>query len=176
MWGNIVKCFEWPLGCINAVQLHNAHVHTANSYRHASVMWVKTMRRVVVIVRSVCVPHQERELQTAVQSSSVEALKAEVVVLQAERAELDGRRRRLDLEMETLNTHTTTRTQMDMLQKDKVTANPHHQGTGTAPSSVMGTKSSHLKPTWGRIHIMCSPSVSGHHPVSIMCSPSVNWS
>ena len=102
-------------------------------------------------MRSVCVTHQERELQTAVQSSSAEALKAEVVVLQAERAELDGRRRRLDLEMETLNTHTTTRTQMDMLQKDKVSADPHHQGA--APSSVMGTKSSHLKPTWGRIQV-----------------------
>ncbi|XP_056450283.1 DNA repair protein RAD50 [Gadus chalcogrammus] len=61
----------------------------------------------------------ERELQTAVQSSSVEALRAEVVLLQGEREELDARRRRLDQEMDTLNTHTTTRTQMDMLQKDK---------------------------------------------------------
>lgn len=64
---------------------------------------------------------QERELQGALQSSNVEELKAEVVELQREKAELDRTQRQLDQEMETLNTHTTARTQMDMLKKDKVT-------------------------------------------------------
>lgn len=71
----------------------------------------------------VCFPLQERELQSAVQSSNVEELKAEVVELQRERAELDRTQRRLDKEMEMLNTHTTARTQMDMLKKDKVKCN-----------------------------------------------------
>jgi len=70
------------------------------------------------------VRHQERELATVLQSSSVEALRAEVGELQVERVELEGQRRRLDQEMETLNTHTATRTQMDMLRKDKVTLPP----------------------------------------------------
>ncbi|XP_069574315.1 DNA repair protein RAD50 isoform X1 [Brachyistius frenatus] len=61
----------------------------------------------------------ERELQSAVQSSNVEELKAEVVELQREKAELDRTQRQLDQEMEALNTHTTARTQMDMLKKDK---------------------------------------------------------
>ncbi|GAA6226260.1 DNA repair protein RAD50 [Lates japonicus] len=61
----------------------------------------------------------ERELQSAVQSSNVEELKAEVVELQREKAELDRVQRQLDQEMETLNTHTTARTQMEMLKKDK---------------------------------------------------------
>ncbi|KAF0038511.1 hypothetical protein F2P81_008995 [Scophthalmus maximus] len=61
----------------------------------------------------------ERELQSTVQSSNVEELKAEVVELQREKAELDRAQRRLDQEMETLNAHTTTRTQMEMLKKDK---------------------------------------------------------
>ncbi|XP_069366570.1 DNA repair protein RAD50 [Paralichthys olivaceus] len=61
----------------------------------------------------------ERELQSAVQSSNVEELKVEVVELQREKAELDRAQRRLDQEMETLNTHTSTRTQMEMLKKDK---------------------------------------------------------
>lgn len=64
---------------------------------------------------------QERELQSALQNSSVEQMKAEVTELQREKAELDRTRRQLDQEMETLNTHTTARTQMDMLKKDKVT-------------------------------------------------------
>lgn len=71
----------------------------------------------------VCFPPQERELQSAVQSSNVEELKAEVVELQREKAELDRVQRQLDQEMETLNTHTTTRTQMEMLKKDKVMCN-----------------------------------------------------
>uniref|UniRef100_A0A8D0AYJ1 RAD50 double strand break repair protein n=1 Tax=Sander lucioperca TaxID=283035 RepID=A0A8D0AYJ1_SANLU len=54
----------------------------------------------------------ERELQSAVQSSNVE-----------EKAELDHAQRQLDQEMELLNTHTTARTQVDMLKKDKVTCN-----------------------------------------------------
>uniref|UniRef100_A0A673A5P6 Zinc-hook domain-containing protein n=1 Tax=Sphaeramia orbicularis TaxID=375764 RepID=A0A673A5P6_9TELE len=61
----------------------------------------------------------ERELQSALQSSNVDELKAEVVELQKEKAELDRIQRQLDQEMETLNTHTTARTQMDMLKKDK---------------------------------------------------------
>ena len=69
----------------------------------------------------VCVlPPQERELQSAVQSSNVEALKAEVEELQREKTELDRTQRQLDQEMQILNTHTTARTQMDMLKKDKV--------------------------------------------------------
>uniref|UniRef100_A0A8C2ZBF5 RAD50 double strand break repair protein n=1 Tax=Cyclopterus lumpus TaxID=8103 RepID=A0A8C2ZBF5_CYCLU len=61
----------------------------------------------------------ERELQSAVQSANVEELKAEVVELQREKAELDRTQRKLDQEMGSLNTHTTARTQMDMLKKDK---------------------------------------------------------
>ncbi|KAM7398271.1 hypothetical protein PAMA_006262 [Pampus argenteus] len=62
----------------------------------------------------------EHELQSAVQSSNVEELKVEVVELQKEKAELDRTQRQLDQEMEMLNTHTTARTQMDMLKKDKM--------------------------------------------------------
>ncbi|XP_073336108.1 DNA repair protein RAD50 [Pagrus major] len=61
----------------------------------------------------------ERELQSTVQNSNVEELKAEVVELQREKAELDRTQRQLDKEMEMLNTHTTARTQMDMLKRDK---------------------------------------------------------
>ncbi|XP_070699662.1 DNA repair protein RAD50 [Pempheris klunzingeri] len=61
----------------------------------------------------------EHQLQSAVESSNVEELKADVVELQRERADLDQAQRQLDKEMEMLNTHTTTRTQMDMLKKDK---------------------------------------------------------
>uniref|UniRef100_H3DLI5 RAD50 double strand break repair protein n=1 Tax=Tetraodon nigroviridis TaxID=99883 RepID=H3DLI5_TETNG len=62
---------------------------------------------------------QERELQSAVQGSNVEELKNEVVELQREKADLDRSQRQLDKEMETLNTHTTARTQMDMLKREK---------------------------------------------------------
>lgn len=65
-------------------------------------------------------PLQERELQSAVHSSNVEELKAEVVELQREKVELDRTQRQLDKEMEMLNTHTTARTQMDMLKREKV--------------------------------------------------------
>ncbi|KAA8586739.1 hypothetical protein FQN60_000575 [Etheostoma spectabile] len=61
----------------------------------------------------------ERELQSVVQSSNVEELKAEVIELQKEKAELDQAQRQLDQEMGMLNTHTTARTQVDMLKKDK---------------------------------------------------------
>ncbi|KAM7374588.1 hypothetical protein PAMP_007235 [Pampus punctatissimus] len=62
----------------------------------------------------------EHELQSSMQSSNVEELKVEVVELQKEKAELDRTQRQLDQEMEMLNTHTTARTQMDMLKKDKM--------------------------------------------------------
>uniref|UniRef100_A0A3B5L9U7 RAD50 homolog, double strand break repair protein n=1 Tax=Xiphophorus couchianus TaxID=32473 RepID=A0A3B5L9U7_9TELE len=61
----------------------------------------------------------ERELERAVQSSNVEELKTEIEELQREKTELDQAQRRLDQEMQILNTHTTARTQMDMLKKDK---------------------------------------------------------
>uniref|UniRef100_A0A3P8W9W2 RAD50 double strand break repair protein n=1 Tax=Cynoglossus semilaevis TaxID=244447 RepID=A0A3P8W9W2_CYNSE len=67
----------------------------------------------------------ERELQSAVENSNVEQLKAEVLELQKEKANLDRTQRQLDQEMEMLNTHTTARTQMDMLQKDKVMWKDH---------------------------------------------------
>lgn len=75
---------------------------------------------------------QERELQSAVQSSNVEGLKAEVVELQKQKVELDRAQRALDQEMETLNTHTTARTQMDMLKKDKVSLRLEQRRTATA--------------------------------------------
>ncbi|KAJ0003959.1 hypothetical protein NQD34_010173 [Periophthalmus magnuspinnatus] len=62
----------------------------------------------------------ERELQSTLQNSNVDELKTEVLDLQREKAELDRTQRHLDQEMETLNTHTTARTQMDMLKKDKI--------------------------------------------------------
>lgn len=68
---------------------------------------------------------QERELQAAVQGSTVEQLKTEVSTLQAEKVELDSQQRRLDKEMETLNTHTSARTQLDMLKKEKVSDKNH---------------------------------------------------
>uniref|UniRef100_A0A6Q2WUI6 Zinc-hook domain-containing protein n=1 Tax=Esox lucius TaxID=8010 RepID=A0A6Q2WUI6_ESOLU len=61
----------------------------------------------------------ERELESAVESSNVDGLKAEVLELQKSKAELERKLRQLDQEMETLNTHTSVRTQMDMLKKDK---------------------------------------------------------
>lgn len=59
-------------------------------------------------------------MQRAIQSSNVDELKNEVVELQREKADLDRSQRQLDKEMETLNTHTTARTQMDMLKREKV--------------------------------------------------------
>lgn len=59
------------------------------------------------------------------QGSTVEQLKTEVSELQAEKVELDSQQRRLDKEMETLNTHTSARTQLDMLKKEKVSDEDH---------------------------------------------------
>ncbi|KAJ8276245.1 hypothetical protein COCON_G00079970 [Conger conger] len=61
----------------------------------------------------------ERELENAVQASDVDGLKAELLELQTEKAQMDRSQRKLDQEMETLNAHTKTRTEMDMLRKDK---------------------------------------------------------
>uniref|UniRef100_A0ABI7ZEV1 Zinc-hook domain-containing protein n=1 Tax=Felis catus TaxID=9685 RepID=A0ABI7ZEV1_FELCA len=61
----------------------------------------------------------ERELSKAEKNSNVEALKIEVISLQSEKADLDRTLRKLDQEMEQINHHTTTRTQMEMLTKDK---------------------------------------------------------
>ncbi|XP_067422532.1 DNA repair protein RAD50 [Emydura macquarii macquarii] len=62
----------------------------------------------------------ERELDKAEKNSTVEALDLEVQELQNEKANLDKVLRKLDQEMEQINLHTTTITQMDMLRKDKV--------------------------------------------------------
>ncbi|XP_037657260.1 DNA repair protein RAD50 isoform X1 [Choloepus didactylus] len=61
----------------------------------------------------------EHELSKAEKNSNVETLKTEVINLQNEKADLDRTLRKLDQEMEQLNHHTTTRTQMEMLTKDK---------------------------------------------------------
>ncbi|NXP17564.1 RAD50 protein, partial [Scytalopus superciliaris] len=61
----------------------------------------------------------EHELEKAERTSSVETLEREVQTLQNEKISLDKALRRLDQEMEQLNLHTTTITQMDMLKKDK---------------------------------------------------------
>lgn len=53
-------------------------------------------------------------------SSNVAGLNTEVADLRKEKENLDRSLRKLDQEMETINTHTTTRTQLEMLQKDKV--------------------------------------------------------
>ncbi|NXJ80968.1 RAD50 protein, partial [Trogon melanurus] len=61
----------------------------------------------------------ERELEKAERNSNVETLELEVQTLQNEKINLDKALRKLDQEMEQLNLHTTTITQMDMLKKDK---------------------------------------------------------
>ncbi|XP_071426236.1 DNA repair protein RAD50 isoform X2 [Pithys albifrons albifrons] len=61
----------------------------------------------------------EHELEKAESTSSVETLEQEVQTLQNEKISLDKALRKLDQEMEQLNLHTTTITQMDMLKKDK---------------------------------------------------------
>ncbi|NXK86738.1 RAD50 protein, partial [Formicarius rufipectus] len=61
----------------------------------------------------------EHELEKAERTSNVETLEREVQTLQSEKISLDKALRRLDQEMEQLNLHTTTITQMDMLKKDK---------------------------------------------------------
>ncbi|XP_068884643.1 DNA repair protein RAD50 isoform X2 [Aphelocoma coerulescens] len=61
----------------------------------------------------------EHELEKAERNSNVETLEREVQTLQNEKINLDKALRRLDQEMEHLNIHTTTITQMEMLKKDK---------------------------------------------------------
>ncbi|XP_063269609.1 DNA repair protein RAD50 [Prinia subflava] len=61
----------------------------------------------------------EHELEKAERNSNVEILEQEVQTLQREKIDLDKALRRLDQEMEQLNLHTTTITQMEMLKKDK---------------------------------------------------------
>lgn len=77
-------------------------------------------RKDLVIYLFFILNYQEHDLQSAVQSSNVEELKVEVEELQKEKSELDRTQRQLDQEMQTLNVHTTARTQMEMLKKDKV--------------------------------------------------------
>ncbi|NWW55817.1 RAD50 protein, partial [Ifrita kowaldi] len=61
----------------------------------------------------------EHELEKAERNSNVETLEREVQTLQNEKVNLDKALRRLDQEMEQLNIHTATITQMEMLKKDK---------------------------------------------------------
>ncbi|NXY52822.1 RAD50 protein, partial [Callaeas wilsoni] len=61
----------------------------------------------------------EHELEKAERNSNVETLEREIQTLQNEKINLDKALRRLDQEMEQLNLHTTTITQMEMLKKDK---------------------------------------------------------
>ncbi|NXS69867.1 RAD50 protein, partial [Pandion haliaetus] len=61
----------------------------------------------------------EHELEKAEKNSNVETLELEVRTLQNEKINLDKALRKLDQEMEQLNLHTMTITQMEMLKKDK---------------------------------------------------------
>ncbi|NXT51885.1 RAD50 protein, partial [Pluvianellus socialis] len=61
----------------------------------------------------------EHELEKAERNSNVETLELEVQTLQHEKINLDKALRKLDQEMEQLNLHTMTITQMEMLKKDK---------------------------------------------------------
>ncbi|NWU17621.1 RAD50 protein, partial [Cephalopterus ornatus] len=61
----------------------------------------------------------EHDLEKAERNSNVETLEREVQTLQSEKIGLDKALRRLDQEMEQLNLHTTTITQVEMLKKDK---------------------------------------------------------
>ncbi|KAG9490790.1 hypothetical protein GDO78_006233 [Eleutherodactylus coqui] len=67
----------------------------------------------------------ERELESVEKSCNVDTLKNEVLQLQNQRSELDRTVRKLDQEMEQMNMHTMTRTQMDMLKKDKTEKDEH---------------------------------------------------
>ncbi|NXN35568.1 RAD50 protein, partial [Rhinoptilus africanus] len=62
----------------------------------------------------------EHELEKAERNSNIETLELEVQTLQNEKINLDKALRKLDQEMEQLNLHTMTITQMEMLKKDKV--------------------------------------------------------
>ncbi|XP_068014082.1 DNA repair protein RAD50 [Melanerpes formicivorus] len=61
----------------------------------------------------------EHELEKAERSSNIKALEQEVQTLQNEKITLDKALRKLDQEMDQLNLHTMTITQMEMLKKDK---------------------------------------------------------
>ncbi|KAL9836261.1 DNA repair protein RAD50 isoform 1-T2 [Geothlypis trichas] len=61
----------------------------------------------------------EHDLEKAERNSNIETLEQEVQTLQNEKINLDKALRRLDQEMEQLNLHTTTITQLEMLKKDK---------------------------------------------------------
>ncbi|XP_044520599.1 DNA repair protein RAD50 isoform X1 [Gracilinanus agilis] len=61
----------------------------------------------------------ELELGKAEKNSNIGALKEEVPALLREKGDLDRSLRKLDQEMEQLNHHTMTRTQMEMLTRDK---------------------------------------------------------
>ncbi|XP_020846793.1 DNA repair protein RAD50 [Phascolarctos cinereus] len=61
----------------------------------------------------------ELELGKAEENSNIAALKEEVPALLREKGDLDRSLRKLDQEMEQLNLHTMTRTQMEMLTRDK---------------------------------------------------------
>ncbi|KFU92301.1 DNA repair protein RAD50 [Chaetura pelagica] len=61
----------------------------------------------------------EHELEKAEKNSSVEALELEVQTLQNEKINLDKALRKLDQEMEQLNLHTQTITQVEMLKRNK---------------------------------------------------------
>ncbi|CAI9578706.1 unnamed protein product [Staurois parvus] len=67
----------------------------------------------------------ERELESVERNCNVEALRSEVEQLQNQKSELDRTVRKLDQEMGQLNAHTMTRTQMDMLKKDKTEKDDH---------------------------------------------------
>ncbi|XP_051834195.1 DNA repair protein RAD50-like isoform X2 [Antechinus flavipes] len=61
----------------------------------------------------------ELELGKAEEKSNIAALKEELPTLLREKGDLDRSLRKLDQEMEQLNHHTMTRTQMEMLTRDK---------------------------------------------------------
>ncbi|KFW90661.1 DNA repair protein RAD50 [Phalacrocorax carbo] len=61
----------------------------------------------------------EHELEKAERNSNIETLDLEVQTLQNEKINLDKALRKLDQEMEQLNLHTMTITQLEMLKKDK---------------------------------------------------------
>ncbi|KAM9311342.1 DNA repair protein RAD50 [Gastrophryne carolinensis] len=66
-----------------------------------------------------------QEVENLERNCSVEALKSEVIQLQNQKSDLDRDVRKLDQEMEQLNAHTMTRTQIDMLKKDKAEKEDH---------------------------------------------------
>ncbi|XP_014671867.1 PREDICTED: DNA repair protein RAD50-like [Priapulus caudatus] len=61
----------------------------------------------------------ESELRAADEASNIEELKADVQKLQSDKAELEKRASNLDTEMGQLHTQSKTRTELDMLRKEK---------------------------------------------------------